>query len=126
MSFFRSSILLRPKRFSIPAFSPLQARSLSFSPFQLASSPIPPPYRPHSENEAEIRNKLFDRLEAEGCDVEDTSGGCGTFYAIRITSPAFVGLSKVKQHRLVNTILKEEIKGIHGLTLSTGPPGANV
>lgn len=52
------------------------------------------------------------------------SGGCGTFYAIKVTSPAFVGLSKVKQHRLVNTILKDEIKGIHGLTVrrpSTDP-----
>lgn len=45
------------------------------------------------------------------------AGGCGTFYAIRISSPAFIGLARVKQHRLVNDVLKEEIKGIHGLTV---------
>lgn len=44
-------------------------------------------------------------------------GGCGTFYAINVASPAFIGISKVKQHRLVNEILKEEIAGIHGLTV---------
>jgi stress-induced morphogen len=42
-------------------------------------------------------------------------GGCGSFYAITIASTAFKGLPIVKQHRLVNDVLKEEIKGIHGL-----------
>lgn len=42
-------------------------------------------------------------------------GGCGSFYAISITSKAFSGLPIVKQHRLVNDALKEEIPGIHGL-----------
>lgn len=43
------------------------------------------------------------------------AGGCGTFYAISITSEAFKGLPTVKQHRLVNETLKREIEGIHGL-----------
>jgi stress-induced morphogen len=42
-------------------------------------------------------------------------GGCGSFYAISITSAAFKGLPIVKQHRLVNDALKAEIEGIHGL-----------
>lgn len=42
-------------------------------------------------------------------------GGCGSFYAISITSENFKGLSIVKQHRLVNETLKQEIEGIHGL-----------
>lgn len=42
-------------------------------------------------------------------------GGCGSFYAILISSPAFKGLTTVKQHKLVNECLKEDIKGIHGL-----------
>lgn len=45
----------------------------------------------------------------------DVLGGCGTFYAILIKSEAFRGLSTIKQHRLVNETLKEEIEGIHGL-----------
>lgn len=43
------------------------------------------------------------------------TGGCGTFYAISISSEAFKGLPTVKQHRLVNETLKQEIEGIHGL-----------
>ena len=43
------------------------------------------------------------------------SGGCGSFYAITIASEAFKGLPTIKQHRLVNEVLKEDIEGIHGL-----------
>jgi hypothetical protein len=43
------------------------------------------------------------------------SGGCGSFYAIHISSPQFKGLSTIKQHKLVNECLKEEVKAIHGL-----------
>jgi stress-induced morphogen len=43
------------------------------------------------------------------------AGGCGSFYAISVTSSAFKGLPMIKQHRLVNDALKQEIEGIHGL-----------
>jgi stress-induced morphogen len=46
-------------------------------------------------------------------------GGCGSFYAIEISSPAFKGLSMIKQHKLVNECLKEDIKGIHGLQVGS-------
>jgi hypothetical protein len=36
-------------------------------------------------------------------------------YAIDIATTKFQGVSIVKQHRMVNEILKEEIKGMHGL-----------
>lgn len=53
------------------------------------------------------------------CLVLDVpTGGCGTFYAISISSEAFKGLPTVKQHRLVNETLKREIEGIHGLQVS--------
>lgn len=45
-------------------------------------------------------------------------GGCGTFYAISIEHSSFKGLSTIKQHRLVNGLLSEEIKGMHGLQVS--------
>ena len=48
-------------------------------------------------------------------------GGCGTFYNIIIASEEFKGLSLVKQQRLVNQTLKEEIQGIHGLQVRTPP-----
>lgn len=39
-------------------------------------------------------------------------------YAIDISSKTFEGTSIVKQHRMVNEILKEEIKGMHGLQVN--------
>jgi len=51
--------------------------------------------------------------------VNDVSGGCGSMYAIEIVSQRFEGLSMVKQHRIVNEVLAEEIKGWHGVQLRT-------
>lgn len=43
------------------------------------------------------------------------SGGCGSFYAIEISSAKFKGLGMVKQQKLVNEVLKDELKEIHGI-----------
>jgi len=40
-------------------------------------------------------------------------------YAIEIASERFVGLSLVRQHRLVHDILAEEVKAWHGVQLRT-------
>lgn len=40
-------------------------------------------------------------------------------YAIEIESPKFAGLSVIKQHKLVNQVLKEEIAKWHGVQLRT-------
>ncbi|KAI0092574.1 bola protein, partial [Irpex rosettiformis] len=68
-----------------------------------------------SDGEKDIHAKLTDRFNPTELAVQDVSGGCGTFYAISITSEVFKGLPTVKQHRLVNEVLKKEIEGIHGL-----------
>ena len=41
-------------------------------------------------------------------------------YAIDVSSKAFEGSSIVKQHRMVNQILKDEIKDMHGLQVRRG------
>jgi stress-induced morphogen len=51
--------------------------------------------------------------------VQDISGGCGSMYAIQIESPKFKGLTVIKQHKLVNQVLKEEIAKWHGVQLRT-------
>jgi stress-induced morphogen len=51
--------------------------------------------------------------------VQDISGGCGSMYAIEIESPKFQGLTVIKQHKLVNQVLKEEIAQWHGVQLRT-------
>lgn len=40
-------------------------------------------------------------------------------YAIEIASRSFKGLLMVNQHRLVQEVLSEEIKGWHGVQLTT-------
>jgi len=54
--------------------------------------------------------------------VQDISGGCGSMYGLEIVSPKFTGLTVIKQHKLVNKVLEEEIKGWHGVQLKTNAP----
>ncbi|RPD62006.1 bola-like protein [Lentinus tigrinus ALCF2SS1-7] len=75
-----------------------------------------------TEGEKVIHDKLTEKFRPTELHVEDVSGGCGTFYNIIIASDEFKGLSLVKQQRLVNQTLKEEIQGIHGLQLKTMTP----
>jgi stress-induced morphogen len=55
-------------------------------------------------------------------EIEDSSGGCGTFFKIAVASTAFEGKTRVAQHRMVNDLLKEELKSMHGMSLSTSIP----
>ncbi|SNX88127.1 related to AIM1  len=69
--------------------------------------------------EQKIRQILLAKFNPSVLKVQDVSGGCGSFYAIQLSSKEFKGLSTVKAHRLVNQQLKDVIKDIHGLQLST-------
>ncbi|KAI0366376.1 bola-like protein [Pilatotrama ljubarskyi] len=75
-----------------------------------------------TDGERVIYEKLTEKFKPSELRVEDVSGGCGTFYHIIIASDQFKGLPLVKQQRLVNQTLKEEIEGIHGLQLKTIAP----
>ncbi|TDL29778.1 bola-like protein [Rickenella mellea] len=87
--------------------------------YSQANAPATPPQM--DDGERAIHAKLAERFKPSQLQVQDVSGGCGTFYAIMITSQAFKGLSVVKQHRLVTQELKAEIEGIHGLQINTIP-----
>ncbi|KAH9894206.1 bola protein [Cubamyces lactineus] len=76
----------------------------------------------NTDGERVIYEKLTEKFKPSELQVEDVSGGCGTFYQIVIASDEFKGLPLVKQQRLVNQTLKEEIQGIHGLQLKTIAP----
>ena len=43
-------------------------------------------------------------------------------YAVAITAEKFRGLPVIKQHRLVNEVLSEQIKSWHGIQLKTKVP----
>ncbi|GAA5950641.1 hypothetical protein JCM3765_000561 [Sporobolomyces pararoseus] len=68
-----------------------------------------------SEGEQLLKSKLESSLSGASVKVQDVSGGCGSFYAIQIEHESFKGLNTIKQHRIVNQVLSEEIKGMHGL-----------
>lgn len=58
-------------------------------------------------------------LKPSKCVVKDISGGCGSMFEIHISSSMFNNINKVKQHKLVNDLLKDEIPKWHGLVLHT-------
>jgi stress-induced morphogen len=51
--------------------------------------------------------------------VEDRSGGCGANFYILVESSAFKGIPRIKQHRIVQDILKEEIRKWHAVSIET-------
>ncbi|XP_076750291.1 bolA-like protein 3 isoform X2 [Xylocopa sonorina] len=66
-----------------------------------------------------LRNKF---PKAKLINVNDVSGGCGAMFEISVIAPEFKGLNTVQQHRLINEILKEEIKNMHGVRIYTSVP----
>ncbi|GAA5875674.1 hypothetical protein JCM3774_002577 [Rhodotorula dairenensis] len=75
-----------------------------------------------TDGEKALKSKLEEKLQGAKVDVQDVSGGCGSFYAISVEHESFRGLTMIKQHRLVNDLLKDDIKDMHGLQLKTKAP----
>ncbi|RLV92926.1 Altered inheritance of mitochondria protein 1 [Spathaspora sp. JA1] len=74
---------------------------------------------PMDEYETKIYGILQQQFSPSNLSVKDVSGGCGSMFAILIESEKFKGIPMIKQHRLVNETLKDEIKNWHGLQLKT-------
>ncbi|KAI5959109.1 hypothetical protein KGF57_002205 [Candida theae] len=87
----------------------------SLQRFQSSSASLPQ----MGEYETQIYNILQKEFDPVNLQVQDVSGGCGSMFAILVESPKFKGLPMIKQHRLVNDLLKDEIKKWHGLQLKT-------
>ncbi|XP_011865864.1 PREDICTED: bolA-like protein 3 isoform X1 [Vollenhovia emeryi] len=66
-----------------------------------------------------LRNRF---PQAQLIEVTDVSGGCGAMFDINVVAPEFKGLNTVKQHRIINEVLKEEIRDMHGLRIRTSIP----
>ncbi len=75
-----------------------------------------------------IAQKLKDALSPQHIEVEDVShhhaghagwrDGGGTHFTVSIKAASFAGKSRVQQHRLVNSILADELANdIHALEL---------
>ena len=68
-----------------------------------------------------IAQKLKDALSPQHIEVEDVShhhaghagwrDGGGTHFTVTVKAKSFAGKSRVQQHRLVNSILADELAG---------------
>lgn len=98
----------------------------SKTPSTTAANPPDPalPEKPDYLNDAE--SAVWDKLVAEFSPtellVQDISGGCGSMYGIEISSEKFRGVNMLKQQRMVNAVLSNEMKNWHGVQLRTKVP----
>ncbi|EED17494.1 BolA domain protein [Talaromyces stipitatus ATCC 10500] len=63
-----------------------------------------------------LKEKLSAQLGAQFVEIEDMSGGCGQAFQAIIVSPQFDKKNMLARHRLVNSVLKDEIAAIHAWT----------
>lgn len=70
----------------------------------------------------EIKQRIEAAIPDAEAEVEDYTGS-GDHFRASVTAPAFAGLSRVQQHRLVYAVFAAEIGGaIHALALNTRAP----
>ncbi|XP_033753902.1 bolA-like protein 3 [Pecten maximus] len=78
---------------------------------------------PPTEAEQQLVGILKERFPtASYVEVTDISGGCGAMYEVLIEADSFQGKRKVAQHKMVTEALKEQIKDMHGLRITTKVP----
>lgn len=68
-----------------------------------------------AEKQDKIIRTLTEKFTPSDLQVQDISGGCGSFFAIMLKSKEFKGKSTIQAHRMVNKEIKDVIQDIHGL-----------
>jgi BolA protein len=83
---------------------------------------------------AKIEEKLTTAFQPDSLEIVDEShlhaGHAGhrpegeTHFRVRVISKAFSGKNRVQRHRMVNSVLAEELAGpIHALAIHSSAPG---
>jgi stress-induced morphogen len=71
---------------------------------------------------AELKQRIETAIDGAQAEVEDLTGG-GDHFRATVTSPAFAGLSRIDQHKLVYAVFGAEVGGpIHALSIQTRTP----
>ncbi|OTB08543.1 hypothetical protein M426DRAFT_317168 [Hypoxylon sp. CI-4A] len=109
------------------ATSKVLSRCYSDTSSATATNPVNPPASPEKpdyldEAESAIWDKLVAEFSPTELMVQDISGGCGSMYGIEIASNKFQGTNMLKQQRMVNAVLGDQMKGWHGVQLRTKIP----
>ncbi|KAK4443735.1 bola protein [Podospora aff. communis PSN243] len=101
-----------------------RAKQRSFSSAASAESAAPQLVKPAelTEGESQVWDTLVRELEPTQLVVQDVSGGCGSMYAVDVSSERFRGLNMLKQQRLVNSALGDLVKQWHGVQIRTSVP----
>uniref|UniRef100_A0A7E4UV82 BolA-like protein n=1 Tax=Panagrellus redivivus TaxID=6233 RepID=A0A7E4UV82_PANRE len=66
-----------------------------------------------------IKEKLELNLDTDIVQVHDLSDGCGDKYDIVVAAARFKDMNTLARHRLIHSILKQELKFAHAVTLHT-------
>jgi stress-induced morphogen len=67
----------------------------------------------------DLKTRIEARIPDARAEVTDLTGG-GDHFRATVTSPAFAGMSRIAQHKLVYDVFGPDIGGpIHALSLST-------
>jgi stress-induced morphogen len=70
----------------------------------------------------EIKQRIESSIPDSSADVEDWTGG-GDHFRATVVSPAFAGLTRIQQHKLVMDVFAGEIGGaIHAFSVQTKTP----
>jgi len=75
-----------------------------------------------TEGESEVWDIIIRELKPRALVVKDISGGCGSMYAVDVSTERFRGLTTLEQQRMVNAALGDLVKEWHGLQVRTRIP----
>ena len=76
----------------------------------------------HSHEEHPVATALKAGLDASRVEVTAEGSGCGQKLQILVVAKDFEGLTMIKQHRLVNTVAKDELAKVHAFNVKTYTP----
>jgi stress-induced morphogen len=67
----------------------------------------------------ELKRRIEAAIPQARADVVDLTGG-GDHFQATVSAPAFAGMSRLEQHRLVYDVFEDEVGGpIHALSIKT-------
>ena len=76
----------------------------------------------HDHDEHPVATALKAGLDASRVEVQAEGSGCGQKLQILVVAKDFEGLTMIKQHRLVNTVAKDELAKVHAFNVKTYSP----
>lgn len=115
--FSRSTLYSHLRGSSVDGLIVVCNLALNFSKFGLLTA-----RRPHTSVLMYASFVRLQELNPEYLTVEDESAGEESKFMILVVSKAFEGLNTLKRHRQVYSILDEEMKIVHAVTLQTKTP----